>query len=113
MSSLLEDRREVNRGGAGQGRQHLKVRGEVLTGTGASITLRDSDEDVVGPDEWSLLLACCNGSGGMWTDAASGADDRHPAQNWMSVPICHLSEFAFFGSEGRPTVLPLVIRSGH
>ena len=50
----------------------MKVRGEVLTGTRVSITPRYSDEDVIGLDEWSLLLEYWDGSGGMWVDGACG-----------------------------------------
>jgi 2',3'-cyclic-nucleotide 2'-phosphodiesterase (5'-nucleotidase family) len=33
-------------------------------------------------------------SNGQWVDAACGPYDRHPAEHWLSVPICHLSQFA-------------------
>jgi hypothetical protein len=30
-------------------------------------------------------------------DVACGAYDRYPEENWLVVPICHLSRFALFG----------------
>ncbi len=62
------------------------------------ITIHYSDEDVAGLDETSLTLEVWNGVG--WEDAACDGYERHPVENWLSVTICHLSEFALLG-EGR------------
>ncbi|NUM45902.1 MAG: SMP-30/gluconolactonase/LRE family protein [Anaerolineales bacterium] len=62
--------------------------------TPATLTLSYTDADVADLDENALFLEYWNGS--VWADAACGEYDRHPAENWLSVPICHLSEFALF-----------------
>jgi hypothetical protein len=72
------------------------------------VTLNYTDDDVAGLDEFSLILSYWNGSD--WVDAACGPYDRHPAQNWLSVPICHLSRFAMFGSTEAHVFLPLAMR---
>jgi len=61
-----------------------------------TITIHYSDEDVAGMQEDSLVLQYWNGE--TWVDAACGPYERHPDENWLSVPICHLSVFALFGS---------------
>jgi hypothetical protein len=63
------------------------------------ITIHYSDQDVLGLDEETLILEVWTGTG--WDDAACDGYDRHPYENWLSVEICHLSEFALLG-EGRP-----------
>ncbi|MFO7918684.1 MAG: hypothetical protein R6V13_11440, partial [Anaerolineae bacterium] len=36
--------------------------------------------------------------GEAWVDAACGVGyDRHPEENWLSVEICHLTDFALLG----------------
>jgi hypothetical protein len=34
--------------------------------------------------------------------------DRHPNENWLAVPICHLTKLALFGQHR--VYLPLVIK---
>ncbi len=78
-----------------------------------TVTLQYSDTDVLATREISLTLNYWNGNA--WVDAATTCSptstyDRHPAENRMSVPICHLSRFALFG----PTYqiyLPIVLRN--
>ena len=60
-------------------------------------------------DEDNLILNYWNKDMLAWENAACGAYDRHPAENWLSVPICHLSEFALF-EERFIEYLPLVGR---
>jgi hypothetical protein len=77
-----------------------------------TVTIQYSDADVVGLDPASLLLERWTGS--TWEDAACGPYDRHPEENWLAVPVCHLSRFALFGepAEVRHSVyLPLVVRN--
>jgi hypothetical protein len=74
-----------------------------------TITLHYTDADIVGLDEDSLLLEYWNGSA--WVDAACGAYDRHADENWLAVPICHLSQFALFGEREYLIYLPLVLRN--
>ena len=76
--------------------------------TAVTITIHYTDTDVAGMDESSLVLEHWNGSA--WVDAACGLYDRHPDENWLSVPICHLSQFALFG-EQRQVYLPLILRN--
>jgi hypothetical protein len=59
-------------------------------------------------DENTLVLWYWNGSS--WEDAACGLYDRHPEENWLAVPICHLSLFAL--SEEKPTIyLPVILKN--
>jgi hypothetical protein len=74
-----------------------------------TVVLHYSDADVAGITESFLVLQYWNGS--TWEDAACGPYDRHPAENWLAVPICHLSSFAFFGRAGHTTYVPIVLRS--
>ncbi len=61
-----------------------------------TITIHYSDEDVAEIDEETLVLEYWNGE--TWEDAACGLYDRHPDENWLAVPICHLSEFSLFNA---------------
>ncbi len=61
-----------------------------------TVTIHYSDNDVADLDESMLALNYWTGS--EWADAACGGYDRHISENWLSVPICHLSHFAFFQS---------------
>jgi PKD repeat protein len=73
-----------------------------------TITIHYSDDDVQGLDEESLTLEYWNGSA--WEDAACGLYNRHPDENWLSVPVCHLSEFALLGEGEEHIYLPLIVR---
>jgi hypothetical protein len=78
-----------------------------------TITIHYSDDDVAGLDEDDLKLYYWDGSA--WEDAASTCTpesnyDRHPEDNWLAVPICHLSEFAL-GSKGGGVYLPIIMKS--
>jgi len=73
-----------------------------------TITIHYSDDDVQGIDEASLTLDYWNGS--VWEDAACGLYDRNPDENWLSVPVCHLSEFALLGEKEHRVYLPLTMR---
>ena len=72
------------------------------------VTVRlDYDEQILnGMDERYLLLFTWTGTD--WEDAACGAYERHLDENWLSVPICHLSKFAlseFFNKVFLPYVV--------
>ncbi len=61
-----------------------------------TIVIHYSDEDVAGQQENELKLEYWNGA--TWEDAACGAEyERHPDENWLAVPICHLTPFALLG----------------
>jgi hypothetical protein len=77
----------------------------------ATITIHYNYTDVVGLDETSLLLEYWNEPTSAWEDAACGPYDRYPDEDRLSVPICHLSRFALFGSTGYTIYLPLVVRN--
>lgn len=81
-----------------------------------TITIHYAHADVVGLHEGTLALEYWSESTGAWEDAASTCTpssiyDRHPDDNWLAVPICHLSQFALFGREQKEVYLPLVLRS--
>jgi photosystem II stability/assembly factor-like uncharacterized protein len=75
-----------------------------------TVTMHYTDD--VGLDEGGLLLYTWDNS--QWVDAATtcapaSVYDRHPDENWLAVPICHLSEFALLGRR-YPVFLPLVLK---
>jgi hypothetical protein len=72
------------------------------------ITLHYTDTDVMGLDENTLQLLFWEVSTVSWIDAACGDYDRHPEDNWLAVPICHLSQFALMG-EIAPIYLPIIL----
>lgn len=78
-----------------------------------SVTIVYSDSLVTGLNEESLTLNYWDEGTGTWEDGAATCDPisiytRVPAENRLSVPICHLSQFALF-SRYR-IYLPLVLR---
>lgn len=74
-----------------------------------TVTLHYSAAEVIGISEDTLILQTWDGSA--WVDAACGLYQRHPDQNWLAVPICHLSRFALLGrAEETKIHLPLVLR---
>jgi hypothetical protein len=67
-----------------------------------TIAIAYTDEQIEGLDESSLTLDYNTESG--WVDAATTCNpvsvyDRHPAENLLSLNVCHLSSFALFASE--------------
>jgi hypothetical protein len=81
-----------------------------------TVTIHYTDTDVAGLDEASLVLEYWNVSENAWEDVACGPYDRHPDENWLSVPICHLSRFALFGVEPRQEeqhqlYLPVILKN--
>ncbi len=73
-----------------------------------TLTIHYSDADVAGLDELSLILRYLTPAVA-WEDAACGAYERHPEENWFSVPICHLSKFATFGTPSLPPVYKIFL----
>jgi hypothetical protein len=79
-----------------------------------TVIVHYSEADIVGLDETSLVLTHWNDGSGTWEDAACGQYVRHLNENWLSMPICHLSRLAVWGrtADGQHTVyLPLVVRN--
>jgi predicted outer membrane repeat protein len=78
-----------------------------------TITLHYSNADVAGLDETTLTMRYWNGSA--WLDAATSCAptstyQRYPAQNYLTVNICHLSNFALLTPIKHYVYLPLVKR---
>jgi len=59
------------------------------------VTIEYCDADVVGLLEEQLELQHWNGT--TWVNAACGPCDRHPEENWICVPVQHLTRFSLFG----------------
>ena len=82
----------------------------------APVTIRVdyTDEQVAGLDEDSLRLYFWDEATEDWLDSAQTCDPlstytRNPGENWFSVSICHLTQFAVFGeiqAEGFSIFLP-------
>jgi Leucine-rich repeat (LRR) protein len=73
------------------------------------------DEGTLGEiAEDSLRLYYWDESASAWLDVATtcpgGVYTRDLTANWLSVPLCHLSEFALMGEIVYSTYLPLIIR---
>jgi uncharacterized repeat protein (TIGR01451 family) len=62
-----------------------------------TITIHYSDDDVAGINETELELLSLT-QFGAWVDAACGEYEYHPDDNWVAVPICHLTQFVLVGS---------------
>lgn len=69
-----------------------------------SVTLTYLDEDVAGLDEASLTLHHWDPDQRQWVDTACGGYVRKVDKNRITVPICHLTEFATFASLEAETV---------
>jgi len=73
-----------------------------------------TESDLVGVREESLGLYYWNTTSSNWEDAATscpnGTTTRNLAENWISLPVCHLSEFALMGSTQIQSFLPLLLR---
>ncbi len=73
-----------------------------------TITIHYTDTDVVGLDENSLQLLYWEASTENWIDAACGDYDRHPENNWLALPVCHISRFVLNG-ENYTLHLPIIL----
>lgn len=73
-----------------------------------------NESELFGVREDSLGLYYWNATGNNWQDAATtcpgGTTTRNPAENWISLPLCHLSEFALLGSKQALQYLPMLLR---
>jgi hypothetical protein len=76
------------------------------------ITISYDEESLGVIPEISLFLYYWDETQSAWLDAATtcegGEYTRNLAENWLSLPICHLSEFAL--GEGYTLYLPLIAR---
>jgi hypothetical protein len=78
-----------------------------------TVTINYTDTELVGMGESTLRLYYWNNDTSEWEDSATtcmlnSAYNRQPNENWLAVPICHLSKFALFGQHG--IYLPLVLQ---
>ncbi len=79
-----------------------------------TVTIRYAEAEAARVYEDTLELRYWDGEA--WVDVATACDpasayERHPAENWFAVPVCHLSRFATFGVPREYHVfLPLVVR---
>ena len=78
------------------------------------ITISYDEESLGVIPEISLFLYYWDETQSAWVDAATtcegGGYTRNLAENWLSLPICHLSEFALVGGEEYTLYLPLIAR---
>jgi hypothetical protein len=79
-----------------------------------TVTLHYTDTDVVGLNKESLRLYYWDKEESKWADAAATCSppstyDRHLQENWLAVPICHLTRLALFGVT--PVYLPLILHN--
>jgi parallel beta-helix repeat protein len=79
-----------------------------------TITIHYDEGNIGGVNEDTLVLEYWDEGTSGWVDAVAtcipaSVYDRHPDEDWLAVPICHLSRFAMFG-ERRKVYLPLVLR---
>jgi hypothetical protein len=80
-----------------------------------TITIEYTDQDVLNLNENDLTLYYRDELVSKWVDVAASCTPsssyiRHPDENWLSVPICHLSQFSLFGLPQFNIFLPVVIR---
>jgi Leucine-rich repeat (LRR) protein len=79
-----------------------------------TITLHYDEEDLAGTSEEKLFLYYWNEGENWWLDAVTTCDGgfytRNLDENWLSVPVCHLSEFALLGEPVWNFYLPLMTK---
>jgi parallel beta-helix repeat protein len=79
-----------------------------------TITIHYDEGDIGGVNEDTLVLEYWDEGTSGWVDAVAtcipaSVYDRHPDEDWLALPICHLSRFALFGEGQRDVYLPLVL----
>lgn len=74
-----------------------------------TVRLDYQDSLVVGVNENEIALYYWDGD--LWEDAACGDYERHPDDNWLAVPICHLSDFAWMIKGDYKIFLPNVMQT--
>jgi hypothetical protein len=81
-----------------------------------TVTINYSDDDVAGLVERMLTLNYWDPAASSWEDAVSTCEpasdyDRQLDENRLSLPICHLTEFALFGKKRHDTYLPMIYKN--
>jgi len=76
--------------------------------TPISFSLHYSESALSGPEE-TLSLMTWNPDSAEWQDAACGPYYRQLDQDWLAVPVCHLSHFALLG-EPYKVYLPVIFK---
>jgi hypothetical protein len=83
---------------------------DLAFGAPVTVTLTYADANLAGLSEASLFLAFWNADTMAWEPAGCGPAGHNPIENWLAVPICHLSRFALLGL-GNKAYLPLAVTS--
>jgi len=65
------------------------------------VTFTVTYPDQAGLDEENLTLLYAEEALQRWTPAACGNVHRNPPNNEISVPVCHLGEFALFNHQAQ------------
>ncbi|MDM8518552.1 DUF4842 domain-containing protein [Anaerolineales bacterium HSG6] len=81
-------------------------------GRPVTVSLTYTDTDLSDLDEAGLKLLYWHDDSSRWQEASCGEYARDLSANQLAVPICHLTEFALFGtgSEGVRVFLPVLRR---
>jgi predicted outer membrane repeat protein len=78
------------------------------------LTLHYDEANLGGVPEDSLILSYWDSGLSEWVDAVTtcvdGVYTRNFDEDWLSLPLCHLSEFALLGIESSNLFLPLILR---
>jgi Leucine-rich repeat (LRR) protein len=77
------------------------------------LTITYTEADIQNIDETGLTLYYWDEALSGWQDVANSCTpasvyDRHPAENWLAVEVCHLSRFSLFGDPQYHLSLPIV-----
>lgn len=78
--------------------------------TPITITLHYNETELGAIPEESLLLMYWNEDQNQWEDAACGPYERNLGEDWLRIPICHLSKFALIGEQPYQIFLPAVMK---
>jgi hypothetical protein len=81
----------------------------LVFGNPVTVTINYTDADLAGRPESTVKLMYWDEAQEKWEDAACGPYDRRPTENWLAIPICHLSHFGLFGTD-YTVHLPLVAK---
>lgn len=98
-------------------RNDLLIPGFTFSGTGITITITYSDNDIAGLNEGELKLYYWDVGSSAWVDAATTCPAnyiRQPELNKLGIPICHLSRWGIMSTPAEPSstlYLPLVLRN--
>ena len=78
--------------------------------TPVNITIKYDETSLGDVDEQKIFLYFWNEMTSNWVDAACSEYSRNFDENWFSVDICHLSEFAVLGKNLMKIYIPFIVR---